>query len=64
MMRILVSIFIIVGLLVLFGNIGQADLNEGLILYFTFDEGTGEKVTDTSGNGNDGEIQGDAKGAP
>lgn len=64
MMKILFSIFIMVGLLVLFGNIGQADLNEGLILYFTFDAGTGEKVTDTSGNGNDGEIQGGAKGAP
>lgn len=55
--------FTIIGLIMLVGGIGRADLEEGLILYLTFDGGTGEKVTDTSGNGNDGEIQAGAKRA-
>jgi len=53
-----------IGLLVLFGSIGRTDLEEGLMLYYTFDEDAGEKVTDTSGSGNDGEIQGGAKSTP
>ncbi len=53
--------FTIIGLIMLFGSIGRANLEEGLILYLTFDEGTGEKVIDTSGNGNDGDIQAGAK---
>lgn len=63
-MRILISSFMTIGFIMLFGSIARADLEEGLILYYTFDEGTGEKVTDTLGNGNDGEIQGGAKRAP
>ena len=34
----------------------SADLTDGLLLYFPFDEGKGEMVKDHSGNGHDGEI--------
>jgi hypothetical protein len=35
----------------------------GLVLYMPFDEGSGDKVLDTSGNGNDGTLEGGAEWA-
>jgi len=56
MMRFMVSSMAVFGLLVLFGSVVSADLNEGLILNYNFDEVAGAEVIDTSGNGNTGEI--------
>ena len=64
MIRFLVSNIVVFGLLVLFGSAASADLGEGLILHFDFEEGSGAEVIDTSGNGNNGEIQGAAKIVP
>lgn len=44
--------------LVCLTGFGRAD--ESLVLYLRFDEGTGNTIQDESGNGNDGEMQGDA----
>lgn len=41
---------------ILLGITAKADLTNGLFLYFPFDEGDGEIVSDASGNGHDGEI--------
>jgi hypothetical protein len=61
MKRILITIFIMFSLMILFGNVGRAELKDGLILYFTFDAVSGDTVKDDSGNGNDGAIQAKAK---
>lgn len=61
MMRFLVSSVVVFGLSVLFVSVVSADLGEGLILHFDFEEGSGAEVIDTSGNGNNGEIQGGAE---
>ena len=37
----------------------NADITEGLVGYWTFDEGGGTIAYDSSGNGNDGTLQGD-----
>lgn len=44
-------------LIVFFGALGVAQ-QKGLVLYFNFDEGRGDKVKDLSGNGNDGTFKG------
>jgi len=49
--------FLVVCALV-FPIIGNAKEIEGLVVYFTFDEGKGKTVIDRSGTGNDGEIKG------
>lgn len=43
--------------LVCLTGFGRAD--ESLVLYLRFDEGTGSTTQDESGNGNDGEVQGE-----
>ncbi len=51
------SIFtLIIALFVLTPLITSADFSEGLVLNFSFDEGSGDVAEDTSGNGHDGTI--------
>lgn len=42
------------------GYSGEIVKEKGLVAYWSFDEGKGEKVSDLSGNGNDGVIEGEA----
>ena len=46
---------------VLIGATAIAGIEDGLILYYPFDDGKGTKVKDLSGNGNDGTILDDDK---
>jgi len=46
-----------IALVLLIGSFAQAQ-DEGLLLYLSFDEGAGKAVKDSSGNGNDGELNG------
>ena len=46
---------------VLAGN--NLNLNQGLVAYYPFDEGSGAVVHDRSGNGNEGKILGGVKWA-
>jgi len=57
----LITGFVAVGLIMLFVNVVGADLYDGLILYFPFDQDSGQKVMDQSGMKNNGDIQGGAK---
>jgi len=41
-----------------FATLLKASVDESLALYFTFDEGKGDKATDQSGKGTEGEISG------
>ncbi|MBD3183047.1 hypothetical protein GF312_12200 [Candidatus Poribacteria bacterium] len=54
-------IFIILGLIVVPNMLYGAVDTTGLVLYMPFDEGSGNDVTDVSGNGNDGELEGGAE---
>jgi hypothetical protein len=45
----------------LIGNVAIAELRDGLILYFPFEDGSGTTVRDDSGNGYDGTIVDDNK---
>lgn len=45
-------------ILFLLASFVEADLQDGLVLYFPFDAGQGDVVTDLSGNGHDGSIEG------
>jgi hypothetical protein len=51
----LVSFVLVLGLL---GTTATADLTEGLVGWWTFDEGSGNIAADSSGNGNDGTLNG------
>ncbi|MCF7973123.1 MAG: discoidin domain-containing protein [Phycisphaerae bacterium] len=50
---------IIIACLGLAMSTATADITEGLVGYWTFDEGGGTIAFDSSGNGNDGTLQGD-----
>ena len=50
--------FVIVALVWVLGGSYTFAQDDGLVLYFTFDENAGDVVTDRSGNGNDGVISG------
>jgi len=41
----------------------QADIEEGLVLHYSFEKVSGENVPDDSGNGNDGTVIGELKDA-
>lgn len=57
----MIRLILIAGVLVLvFSGINMA-AEEGLVAYYPFDEGTGQAIKDTSGNGHDGKIIGTAK---
>jgi len=51
------SILLTIIFVLLIGSFAQAQ-EEGLIMYLSFDEGSGNTVRDSSGNGNDGELNG------
>jgi len=58
-MRSLLSALFVVSFVFLLSSIGQAIKNDGsLVLYFSFDERTGDIARDKSGNNNDGTING------
>ena len=48
------SLVLVLGLV----SVVQADLTEGLVGWWTFDEGSGDIAADSSGNGNDGTLHG------
>ncbi|MDO9464431.1 MAG: hypothetical protein Q7J67_03950 [bacterium] len=54
----LVKDFLVVFLLSSFAPGSSAHAEEGLVGYWSFDEGAGDIVKDSSGNGNDGKIKG------
>ena len=60
-MKKLILSMVIVTLIMMTGTIAQAIKDETLVLYLSFDEGSGKTVTDLSQYGNDGDIVGDAK---
>lgn len=59
-MKWIVLDLLLIGLLVAMSGVGNAT-EQGLLLYFPFEEGKGETAVDGSGNGNDGVIKGNAK---
>ena len=61
-MKRLILTMMIISFIILMGTIAQAAIkDETLVLYFSFDEGSGKTVKDLSQYGNDGDIVGDAK---
>lgn len=61
MRKFVLMVLVLAGLSLLICTIGRAANKENLVLYFPFDEGTGDTVKDMSANGNDGVIHGGAK---
>ncbi|MBC8458097.1 MAG: LamG domain-containing protein [Deltaproteobacteria bacterium] len=57
-LKLLAISLLVVNLALVFPIIGNAKELEGLVVYFTFDKGSGKTVIDHSGTGNDGEIKG------
>ncbi len=55
-MKILSISTVIIALFALTPLVNSADFSEGLVLNFSFDEGSGDVAVDTSGNGHDGVI--------
>lgn len=53
-----VSVWCLAALTPFYGLAASPYAEEGLVLYYSFDEGAGSTVRDRSGNGNDGRIQG------
>ena len=51
-------LLLFVGGVIWYYSIGEAAELEGLLLYLPFDEGSGDKAKDLSGNGFDGELNG------
>ena len=49
---------------VLFSSIAVASLQNGLVVYYPFDEAAGKTASDESRNKNDGELMGNAAWAP
>lgn len=50
--------FTIIFVFICFGGVALGDIDPSVVLYFTFDDDSGNKATDISGNGNDGSIEG------
>lgn len=61
--QLTLTLFILI-IAVSFCSITVASLQNGLIVYYPFDEANGQNVSDKSGNNNDAEIMGSAKLAP
>ncbi len=51
-------------MVVCFGSIVSTGIDEGLIVYYPFDEATGDTASDASKNGNDAKLTGNAKWEP
>jgi len=52
------SCTIFIALALVLSGVQASAQEDALVLYFTFDENAGDTVTDRSGNGNDGKING------
>jgi len=61
MCRKLIFVTSLVLVLGLVGTSAAQDLTEGLVGWWTFDEGSGDVAADSSGNGNDGTLNGPVK---
>jgi len=59
-----VSLLLVAGFLVLPGSPAAADVTNGLVLRYDLSQTSGTAVSDTSGNGRDGVLQGDASWSP
>lgn len=59
--KTLTLMFVIVALVALPLSITSADLAEGLVVYFSFDQGKADVVKDLSGTGNNGIVHGNPK---
>ena len=46
------------------GSLNNLTINDGLVAYWKFDEGSGATVADSSGKGHTGQFRGDAKWGP
>lgn len=57
-MKIVFSILVFVGLILCLSETAGAVREEALVLYYSFDAGTGDTAEDVSGNGHDGSILG------
>ena len=57
-MKAYISLLLVVVLIMGFATLLKAGGDESLALYFTFDEGKGDKAIDQSGRGTEGEING------
>ena len=58
-MRMFIVMFLTTVFLAASFQISTAKELDGLLVYFAFEDGTGETVTDLSGNGQDGLLVGD-----
>ncbi|RKU34054.1 hypothetical protein C6495_08765 [Candidatus Poribacteria bacterium] len=57
-----VSFLVLLASLLIIANLGVANIaEEGLVAYWPFDEGTGKKAEDVTGNGHDGKFAGAPK---
>lgn len=57
-----VSFLVLLASLLIIANLGVANVaEEGLVAYWPFDEGTGKKAEDVTGNGHDGKFAGAPK---
>ena len=57
-----VSFLVLLASLLIIANLGVANIAEdGLVAYWPFDEGTGKKAEDVTGNGHDGKFAGAPK---
>lgn len=59
MQRYMILLIVLVYLIVSCQLFCFAEDLEGLVVYFAFEDGSGKTVTDLSGNGNDGTLEGD-----
>ena len=64
-MRIQVLLTLItLTIVVCFGSIVSAGIDDGLVVYYSFDESTGDTASDASKNNNDAKLTGSAKWEP
>ena len=55
-MKQLLSCAVLIALMLITAGYATADLAEGLVVYFTFDNVNGKTIVDDSGNGLDADI--------
>lgn len=55
----ILSFAIVVNLLLILANIASAELEEGLVVYFNFEQGEANTIADLSNTGNDGAVNGE-----
>jgi hypothetical protein len=55
-MKVLISGLLVASLAMVFSYVGEMAQAQSLVLYLPFDEGSGDKTSDLSNNGNDGTL--------